>query len=548
MGYKAGISRGQIMLLPECVEDYVSENNPVRVIDAFVDSLDVREMGFTKAKPAATGCPAYAPQDMLKLYVYGYFNKIRSSRKLMQECGRNIELFWLMGKLQPDFRTISDFRKENTAALKEVFRAFVRLCVKMGLYRRELLAVDGSKIRAQNGDDHCYNEEILTKKLRHIDEKLNAYLSQLDESDRMEKDEELSTEQINDVIAELRERKGKYQEYLTEIKESGHTQLLTTDPDARRMHSKDGFHCCYNVQTAVDGGSHLIAEYEVTNHNTDFGLLTQVTDAAKELLEIDSVEAVADKGYDSREDIWNCLKNGTVPQVGLKYGKEERRFNIEHNPKEITEETIASTNPEDIEKCLHAGVLPKCYENTAVSIEVQELSGISCFVKNADGTVTCPTGCILGAVKTKGNNTVYASKGACRQCKNRCTSSKGFKTVSFGPDTDCVPVRMYGGKDLQRIPPDARISPYNHTLDRKDYAARKKVVVRIREEKEKLKERMCLSEHPFGTVKWYHGAHYVLCRGKEKATAELGLSFLAYNLKRAINMVGVPALIAAMRG
>jgi hypothetical protein len=182
-----------------------------------------------------------------------------------------------------------------------------------------------------------------------------------------------------------------------------------------------------------------------------------------------------------------------------------------------------------------------------MEVELQEQSVLSCFTLNEDGTVTCPMGNILSRTKMKGKNTIYANKDACRQCPNRCTSSRHHKTVSFGPESRYVPVRMYGNTkfSLNPIPKSIPINSFNHTLDRKDYKT-KKVVLRIKEDIHKLKERMCLSEHPFGTVKWYHGAHYLLCRGKEKATAELGLSFLAYNLTRAINMVGVQGLMAVL--
>jgi transposase len=549
MGYKEKASREQIMLLPDSIEEYVDEDNPVRVIDAFVDSLDLVALNFTKSKPAATGCPAYDPSDLLKLYVYGYYNRIRSSRKLMTECGRNVEVMWLMGKLTPDFRTISDFRKENAKSLKLVFKEFVKLCDKLKLFNKELLAVDGTKIRAQNSDDKCFNVEILQKKLANIEEHIAEYLRAMDKTDDSAWDETMTPEQVRAALKELSERKEKYEGYLSGLEETGATQKLLTDPEAHRMHSTNsGFHCCYNVQTAVDSGSHLIAEYEVTDNNTDQGLLNQVCTQAKETLGVATIEAVADKGYDSREDIYNCLMNGTVPNVGLKYDKDERVYNLDYIEAGNTEKLRASVKPEDIEKCLHAGVLPECYEDTAVSVEVQELSTISCFARNDDGTVICPMGQVLSKLKVKGNNTIYGSREACRQCNNRCTSSSNFKTVSFGPNTDCIPVKMYGGTcKLQPIPNNARISSYNHTLDRSDYAAKKKVVIRIRADREKLKERMCLSEHPFGTVKWYHGAHYFLCRGKEKVSGEMGLSFLAYNIRRAITLVGVPKLIAAAR-
>jgi len=268
------------------------------------------------------------------------------------------------------------------------------------------------------------------------------------------------------------------------------------------------------------------------------------------LLEAETLEAVADKGYESRADILDCVMNGIIPNVAMKYDKKERTYAIDYVENEITETIRKSTQPADIQKCIAAGVLPKCYEGTAIEVELQTRSELSCFTLNEDGTVTCPAGRTLTKLKMKGTNSVYASKEACRQCQTRCTGAGRNKAVSFGPNTNCVPVRMYGslGQRLNRIPENARISPYNHTLDRKDFTQPKQVILRIKEAPEKIHERMCLPEHPFGTVKWYDGAHYLLCKGKEKATAELGLSFLAYNLKRAIHLVGVEALVAAIQG
>jgi hypothetical protein len=202
------------------------------------------------------------------------------------------------------------------------------------------------------------------------------------------------------------------------------------------MHSKDGFHCCYNVQTAVDKGSHLIAEYEVTNHNTDQGLLKDVAEGVKEILEVETVEVVADKGYESREDILDCVMNGIVPNVALKYDKDERLYTVDYEEAEITE---------DIQKCIKAGILPLCYENTAIEVELQEKSEISCFLLNEDGKVTCPMGNILSKTKMRGKNTIYACKDACRQCPNKCTSSKSYKTVSFGPKN-----HVRSGQDVRK--------------------------------------------------------------------------------------------------
>lgn len=545
MEYIKGAERYQKTFLPDCLEDYVGEDNPVRVIDAFVDGLSLNEMGLTHSVLASTGRPPYDPRDLLKLYIYGYFNRIRSSRKLMQECKRNVEVMFLLGKLIPDFRTIADFRKDNAKALRNVFSEFVKVCLKLELYSKHLLAIDGTKIRAQNSKDNAYNAEILIKKLERIDTHIRTYLAELDQNDHREQAEPmLSPEQIRAAVDELRRRRTKYKEYLRELRDTGQTQILTTDPECHRMHTKDGFNCCYNVQTAVDAGSHLIAEYEVTDNATDQGLLHKMAEKTKDMLGVQTLEVVADKGYESRRDILTCVMNATVPNVALKYDKTERVYTLDFEAAEITEEMRQSSLPENIHTCLHAGVLPACYEGTAIDVELQEQSALGCFTREEDDTVTCPMGEVLHKVKDKGKSSVYASKDACRQCKNRCTSSKNHKTVLFGPGAVRVGVRMYGKQeDVVHAPPTGHV--FHNSFYRKDHD-KKKVLLKIRGDKEKLKQRMCSVEHPFGTIKWYDGAHYVLCRGKEKVTAEIGLSFLSYNLKRAINMVGTRKLIEAM--
>jgi transposase len=508
----------------------------------------MKKAGFQRSIPNWTGRPPYDPRDLLKLYIYGYFSKIRSSRKLMIECGRNIELFFLLNRLIPDFRTISDFRKDNAKALQNVFRAFMKICLKLNLYQKELIAIDGSKFRAVNSKQKSsYNKDTLKKKLARIDENISRYLAEMQEEDDTPQEGSNHTlEEIKAAIEILKNREEKYMSYLDELAETGETQKLTTDPEARVMQSKDGYHCCYNVQTAVDRGSHLIAEYEVTNCCTDQGLLKEVADSTRDALEVEVLEITADKGYESRRDIENCVMNGIIPNVALKYDKDERLYTIDYEEAEITEEELHSTKPEDIQKCIKAGVLPSCYENTSIEVEVQEQTMLSCFTLNENGSVTCPMGSILSRTKIRSKNTIYANRDACRQCPNKCTGSKKYKTVSFGPSTKYIPVRMYGNIKgrLNPIPEDIPINPFNHTLDRRDYTT-KKVVLRIKKDIPKEKIRMCLSEHPFGTVKWHHGAHYVLCRGKEKVTGELGLTFLAYNLRRAINMIGVQGLLAA---
>ena len=547
MDYIKGESREQITLLPDCIENYITSENAVRVIDAFVDSLEITAMGFKRAVNNSTGRPAYNPRDLLKLYIYGYLNGIRSGRKLMRECGRNVEVFYLINKLQPDFRTISDFRKDNAAALKKVFSAFTKLCLGMGLFGQELVAVDGTKIRAVNAKDNCYTPEVLKKKLATIEEKIERYMEALDKADQAEQETAPDGEAVKAALKALQARKGKYTGYLEALEQSGDTQLLTTDPEARRIHSKDGFHCGYNVQAAVDAKSHMIAAYEVTNKSGDMGLLLETTEQAREELGCESIAVTADKGYDSREDILNCVMNGIVPNVIPRYDKDEHVFQIEYEEREITEELRTSTKPADIQSCLHAGVLPEIYAGTNISVELQYPEKLSCFVKNEDGTVTCPTGKILTKVRTRGENSIYASKAACRSCLTRCKAGGNHKVVSFGPNTTFVPVKMYGAASNALTPiPEEGMSPYNHTLDRRDYIKPKTVLIRIRHDESITKQRKEIVEHPFGTVKRSLGATYTLLKGKTKGRADIGLCFLAYNMIRAINLVGVKRLIEAM--
>lgn len=549
MAYIKGMDRSQ-MCLPEYIEDMVPQDSPVRVIDRFVDSLDMKELGFRKAEPAETGRPSYDPRDLLKLYIYGYFNKIRSSRKLMLECLRNIELFFLLNRISPDFRTIADFRKDNADSISKVFLEFARLCMKLDLYSKELFAIDGSKFRAVNGHKRMYNEEILTKKLGRIADKLKEYMVRLDQEDQDEDEGDEDSDEDHSYLAgrisELETRKHLYEDYLAELKESGNTQKLTTDPEARMMHSqKDGYHCCYNVQTAVDTVTHMIGHYSVTNHLNDQGILHTFSEQLRKNMDMPSVSVVADKGYDGKDEIETCVMNGIVPYVGFKYDKGERLYTLDYVKADITEKTRNSTRPDDISICLHAGILPSCYENTNVSIEVCTEGQVGCFQRSQDQmTVTCPMGFTLRRTRIKGQGMVYASKPSCRQCTNRCTSSRFHKTVYFGPKAECVAVRMYGSAPPINMPPPNFI-PHNAFFVKQ--RVNQTVLLKIKDDIPKQKVRLCISEHPFGTVKWFHGAHYVLCKGIKKTTAELGLSFLAYNLRRAINLKGTSGILEGIK-
>ena len=547
MRYIQNISREQTRLLPYSVEEMVEETNPVRVIHAYVDSLPMETLGFERAEPAQTGRPAYDPRDLLKLYIYGYLNRIRSSRKLMTECRRNVELFYLLNMLRPDFRTIADFRKRNRKALKEVFRDFVKACAELKLLGKETVAIDGTKIRASNSKKKSYTPEILEKKIEYLEEQergIEEYLEKMDRADQEEKRApvmDIRPEDMPQKLEQIRERVAKYKGYQKRMKETGETQILETDPECRTIHTKEGQLPAYNIQTAVDDRHHLIVSFETTNANTDQGLLDQMAEQTKEEMGVETIEVLADKGYESRQDIEKCVMHGTVPNVGYKYDKDERIFDLEYIPNEIDEQTRCSEKPEDIQKCLHAGVLPRCYEGTSVEVQLQRRSVMSCFIRHEDGRVTCPMGRELFKHNVRKHGTIYGSREACRTCPNRCTDSKNAKTVSIGHNTNIVAVRMYGNPEypLQKLPEG--FVPHN-SIGRPQKPERVRLI--LRRNPDDMQRRKELVEHPFGTIKWYDGAHYFLCRGKEMVSAEIALSFLTYNLRRAIRILGVGALVA----
>lgn len=551
MSYIQGIDRNQLSL-PVCLEDMISEDNPVRVIDAFVDMLDMEELGFRRHKPADTGRPAYDPRDLLKLYIYGYFFSIRSSRRLMRECNRNIELFFLLRGLKPDFRTISDFRKNHPDEIRCAFVELVRFCTFLKLYdQTEAVAIDGSKFRAVNANKKMFNKEILDKKCERIQNKLDMYLQELALADDCEaalaetKGNDPRT--LGEKIEVLENRKELYLQWKEELLRSGEKQKLITDPEARMMHTtKDGYHCCYNVQTAVSENSKLIIDYQVTNHINDQGILHDFGLQVKETAEIEILHAIADKGYDANDEILRCVYDGIIPDVGFKDDRGEKLITIPSVPASINEKIQMSRRPDDIRKCLQAGILPKCYENTNLSLEVHTLGKIGAFLRTEDKSfVTCPMGKRLGKVKERHRGMVYKSNIACRSCTNRCTASSKAKEVYFGPDSNCVAARMYGNGNAVNVPPPG-FTPTNSFY--KKHPIKQTILLRIAEDPGKQRQRLCISEHPFGTVKWHYGAHFVLCKSIKKTTGELGLSFLAYNLRRMINVKGVKELVKAMKG
>ncbi len=307
MRYIQGANRNQTTLLPAVIDDYIQENNPVRFIDAYIDSLDLKDLGFTHAETKETGRKPYNPADLLKLYVYGYLNKLRSSRDLEKATYRNIELIWLLSRLNPDFKTIADFRKDNAKALKRVCRDFSLTCKKLNLFGAELVAIDGSKFSASNSNSRCFTTNKLKKLIKNIDDEIDSYLNDLDSEDEKEKEfNSPPADELKKKIEHLRKKKEKYQTLQSQIDQSGESQISLTDPDSRLMKTRRGKDVAYNVQIVTDAKHKLIVTHEVTNIGADQGQLHSIALQAKELLDVDKLKAIADAGYWSRDSIKKC--------------------------------------------------------------------------------------------------------------------------------------------------------------------------------------------------------------------------------------------------
>ncbi len=316
MSHLTGPDRSQTLLLPESLDEYVGPENPVRFIDAFVDGLDLTAAGFARVAPKVTGRPGYAPQDLLKLYVYGYLNRVRSSRRLEAETHRNIEVIWLLRHLKPDFKTIADFRRDNRNAFRPIFRQFVLLCRQLDLFGRERLAVDGTRIKAVNNKDRNFTRASLTKFIELADAKLDDYLQRLDQSDASEsKTGGSRVKNLAEKIAAIRARRTRCKDMLAQLDNTGEDQISLTDPDSRAMAAHTRVAVGYNVQVAVDEKHKLIVEQQVTNQVVDMGRLTETAQPAKEVLGVETIDVVADKGYFKIEDIEACEKAGMVPHV-----------------------------------------------------------------------------------------------------------------------------------------------------------------------------------------------------------------------------------------
>lgn len=476
MDYIEGSNRDQLILFPQSLDEYIREDNPVRFIDAFVESLDLEGLGFSHSVLKETGRPPYHPGVVLKLYVYGYLNRIRSSRLLEKEAQRNVEMIWLTGKQAPDHKTIANFRRDNLKAIREVCRAFTRFCRELELFGGELVAIDGSKFKAVNNKGRNFTDRRLKRALRDIDKKIDAYLDELDENDAQEPEvRKLSAEELKEKIRTLRERMKKYRGLREQIEESGETQISLTDPDARSMPLAGGprTQVGYNVQVAVDAKHKLIVDHEVTNAVTDRSLLGPMAKRAKAALGVEELEVLADMGYYDGQQVKDCLEEGITPYIpkadtsankklGL-YGKVDFRYDVEQD----------------------------CY--------------------------WCPAGEKLSfrfETTEKGRQRRYYATRACARCalKPQCTRSREDRRITRWA--------------------------YEEVLEQMD--------ARVQAEPEKVKLRKTFVEHPFGTLKHHWNQGSFLMKGLPNVGAEMSLTVMAYNLKRAINILGVPRLVEAL--
>ena len=305
-----GEGRSQITLMPACLEDYIDADNPVRVIDLFVDELDLLALGFESTVAAITGRPGYHPSLLLKIYIYGYLNRIQSSRRLEREAQRNVELMWLTGRLSPDFKTIADFRRDNGKGIRNVCKQFVALCRQLNLFSQAIVAIDGSKFKAVNNRDKNFTPHKLEQRMKQIDESIERYLNALDTADRTQPaDVEARTAHLQEKLSKLKKQMQYLREIEEQLKQQPDKQLSQTDPDARSMATsgRGTGMVGYNVQAAVDTKNHLIVAHEVTNLGHDRTQLANMAFQSREALEVEDMEAIADRGYYKGPEILKCV-------------------------------------------------------------------------------------------------------------------------------------------------------------------------------------------------------------------------------------------------
>ena len=471
-----GVDRSQSTLFPECLEDYMAEDNPVRVIDVFVEELDLGDLGFGRVEPQATGRPGYQPSVLLKLYIYGYLNRVQSSRRLEREAGRNIEVMWLTGRLVPDHKTIADFRKDNGPAIRKVCARFVTLCRRLELFADASVAIDGSKFKAVNTRDRNFTRAKMKRRMEQIEESVERYLHQLDSADRQEPSRARATKtvRLKDKIATLKEEMRRLEKLEARMLATPDRQISLTDPDARSMATsgRGSGMVGYNVQAAVDTKHHLIVAHEVTNVGTDRSQLSSMAKQTKTALETEALDVVADRGYFNSEQILACEEAGitvTLPKPLTSNNKAKGRF---------VKQDFRYVKEEDVYICPTGERLVYRYTNEEKGLTLRRYWTVACH--------RCAT-------------------------KDRCTTGHERRITRW---------------------------EHEHVLEA--------VQQRLDEHPEKMRQRRETVEHPFGTIKSWMGYTHFQMKTLKRVGTEMALHVLAYNLKRAMNIMGIAPLIAAM--
>jgi transposase len=471
-----GEDRSQSVLFPESLDEWITEDNPVRVVDAFVEELDLAELGFQRAEPAETGRPAYRPATLLKIYVYGYLNRIQSSRRLEREAQRNVELIWLTGRLMPDFKTIADFRKDNGTAIRKVCAQFVVLCRRMNLFTEAMVAVDGSKFKAVNHRDRNFTKHKIKVRKEHLEEAVQEYLNELDRADRQPASALASrVENLKERMATVRAHIRQLGKIGRQVEQAPDGQVSLTDPDARSMNSagKGTGIVGYNVQTAVDTKSHMIVAHEVTNVGHDHAALTKMAQLASQAMSQPHLTVLADRGYFRSEEIRRCEQAGFTPMV----------------PKPLT-------------------------SNAKFDGRFDKRD----FVYDARrDEYRCPAGerAIWRMTTIEDGLRLHSYwPSACPQCPIK---------------TQCTPSAY---RRIKRWEHEEVLETMQQRVDRLPQASiwRRRTV-----------------EHPFATIKAWMGATHFLTKTLPRVRTEMSLHVLAYNMKRAMTLLGAQRLMQAIR-
>jgi len=472
-----GVDRSQATFLPECLDDFVAGDNPVRVVDVFVDELDLRDLGFDRVDPRSTGRPSYHPSVLLKLYIYGYLNRVQSSRRLEREAGRNVEVMWLLGRLVPDHKTIADFRKDHGWSIRKACSQFLEVCRTAGLLAVKSVAIDGSKFKAVNNRDRNFTRAKMQRRVAQIEESVARYLHQLDSADRQEPSQALTGKvaRLTEKIARLKDEMRRLEHLNAEMMEAPDQQVSLTDPDARSMATsgRGSGVVGYNVQTSVETTHHLIVAHDVITSGSDRAQLSRMSKETKTVLRVDTLDVVADRGYFASEEILACHEAGitvTLPKPLTSGNRARGRF---------TKQDFRYVASDDVYVCPANQQLPYRYTNIEKGLTLRRYWTSACL------------DCAI---------------------KDRCTTGRERRITRW---------------------------EHEHLVDA--------VQRRLDDDPEAMRRRRETVEHPFGTIKARMGATHFLMKRLRNVRTEMALHVLAYNLTRAINILGTGPLIQAIR-